>query len=212
MSDEPEDLEDGIVVTQALQELDPATIKRASPKRYIAVVTGAGFEVRAATTRTFERGTVFKSGEKTGQRRSDKEVEWLWIIARAGQVAKFKLCFAGGSFDHGWVWDAAGWPVEPWADYSPSADALRQRKDEPDWAWQQRVAEIQQRAREMDAEYNDGTVYIKRDLRLVNASGQFEEWLADLVPGFEPRKTAAKKKDQSEATAVDLIEMGEWTG
>lgn len=190
---------------------EPESVVSRSPKRYIQAALSAGFEVRCGTTKTFEEGAVFKGGVRAGEKRPDKEIIHLWVEGRVDKAAAFRLHFLGGTFSEAWIWDAAGWPTELYFDYAPSANELKQRPGEPDKWWRKRHGEVTAAAERQDREYNDGAFWADRAPREVDTAGELDDWLADLVPGFEPRKPAVKKTD-TPATAEELIEMGEWNG
>lgn len=203
-----EEDEPGITVTRTLEEVDPTTIKSASAKRYITAALGAGFEVRAATTETRETRPPFKSGDKAGEARPDLVVTHLWLVARH-PLARFSIHFKGTSFESARAWDAAGWPVTLYYDYSPSKNELKQVKDEPHWAWVERVRRIQENALRQDYEYNDDALLLVTWPRLVNTAGEFDEWLAELIPSFTVRKR--KQKEEVDMLTAPLT-MDEWRG
>lgn len=214
--DEVAEEEFGVTIVEPSTEVDPATVKAASPKRYIAAASGAGFEVKATTSKTLQTRPPFKTGKKAGEPQPNVEVTHLWIQGLVPGAAWFRLHFADNKFEDAHFWDAAGWPIELYVDYTPSALMLKRAKDEPEWAWKERIQTLEKDVRKRDYEYNDGTFWTNRMPRKVGAAGEFEEWLADLVPGFEPRKKPVKKQTQEQmqetATAVELVEMGEWIG
>lgn len=201
--------EPSITLVQEMTEVAPESIKRASAKRYITAALSAGFEVRCGITKTLEHRAPFKSGDNSGKPRPDIETEHLWVVARVPRRARFKLHFKGGSFSEGWVWDAAGWPVELWYDYTPTANDIKQGAGETDKSWKQRTAELQRSVERRDATYNDGEFWTNQNMRLVATAGDLDEWMADLVPGF----TVRKKKTQAEVDdAFSQITEGVWIG
>ncbi|MGN6324514.1 hypothetical protein [Pseudolysinimonas sp.] len=213
--DEVEEVEYGITVTQPFTEVDdPAAITRPSPKRYIKPMLEAGFTVRAATTATLETQPPVKTGPNAGKPRPDKEVEHLWVLAHAPGAAVL-LWFKGGSFEQARVWDAAGWPTEHFHEYKPiRVVAGKDRAGkvvETEESYQRRVRAAERMADEMNATYNDGDFWVNKAPRWLDAAGRFEEWLVDLIPTFVPRAKSNKQK-QATATAVELIEIGEWVG
>lgn len=203
-----DDDEPGITVTQAMTEVDPPGIKNTSPKKYITAALGAGFQVRAGITKTLETRPAFKTGERAGQPRPDVVIEHLWVLAKH-KIARFKLHFIGGRFESAWVWDLAGWPVELYYDYSPSANDLKQVKDEPYWAWQERVRRLREDVARREYEYNDNALHVIREMRLVTVGQDLDEWLAELVPSFTVRKR--KQKEEVDMLTAPIT-AGEWIG
>ena len=204
--------EASITIAQTMTEVAPELVKRASAKRYITAALSAGFEVRCGITKTVEHRAPFKSVENAGKPRPDVEAEHLWIIARVPRRARFKLHFKGGSFSEGWVWDAAGWPTELWYDYTPSANDIRQSKDETEKSWKQRTAELQRDVERREATYNDGEFWTNQNMRLVTTSGDLDEWMADLVPGFTVRKKAVRMSQAEVDEQFSQLVEGEWIG
>lgn len=215
---EPEELESedefGVTLLEAYAEVDLDAIKAASPKRYIGAARAGGFaHVQAGISRTLEKRPPFKGGKSAGDSRPDVEVEHLWLRAWTEKAAYFCIHFQGNRFADATVWDAVGWPKELWVDYAPSARDLAQFKDEPAKMWQSRAQSTKDRARDRSFNYNDGEFWTDPNPRSVSATAEFELWLADMVPSFEPRKKpVSKKQKQASATAVELIQAGEWFG
>ncbi|MBG6106622.1 hypothetical protein [Frigoribacterium sp. CG_9.8] len=213
--EEPEG-EPGITVVEPMTEVEPTSVTATSPKRYIAPALGAGFEVKCGTSKTLETRPAFKGGAKAGDTRPDIEVTHLWIQGWVPQAAWFRLHFKNNRFEEAMVWDVAGWPTELQSDYAPSALIGKRVKDEPEWAWKERMQKLDKDVHNRDYDYNDGEFWLNHQPRSVKVAGELEEWLADLIPGFEPRKKPVKKVTQEEkqatATAVELIEMGTWIG
>lgn len=207
MTDEP-----SITLVQEMTEVAPESIKRASAKRYITAALSAGFQVRAGVTKTLEHRAPFKSGENAGKARPDIETEHLWVLARVPRRARFKLHFKGGSFSEGWVWDAAGWPVELYYDYTPASTASKQGKDETEKSWKQRTEKLRQDVERREYEYNDGEFWTNQNMRLVTVGADLDEWMADLVPGFTVRRRATKAAEPVPATAEELMTGMEWVG
>jgi hypothetical protein len=199
-----------VQITKPMFAVDPATITNVSPKKYITAALGAGFEVKAGTTETSERRPTFQSGPNLGEARPDILKSHLWVEGRA-KGASFSLHFVNNRFAEGRVWDAAGWPTELWADYKPSAIALKRTKDEPMKMFTIRMQDQERELARRNDEYNDGEFWVNSAPRLVSTGMALDEWMADMIPGFETRKKAVRKKDvQASATAVELIEIGEW--
>jgi hypothetical protein len=196
-------------VTVPGHEIDPASITRLSPKKIVKAAMSAGFHVRACESETLEPGAPFKSGPKAGTLRPDKRVTHLTVTGKISGAAIFLVRFEDYSFSEAIVWDAAGWPTELYFDYAQSANAVRRVKDEPEWAWQERVDRQEREVRRRDYEYNDGEMWLNTGQRYVKTSTVFDDWLADLVPGYTVRKTRAKETNEMVSDA-DLLAGGEW--
>jgi hypothetical protein len=193
---------------------DMDSITAASPKRYVTAARLGGFAViQAGTSRTVQRQAPFKSGKNAGETKPDRELNHLWLTAGTKGMAVFTVHFVDNRFESAIVWDAAGWPKELWADYTPSGRALARMKEEPQKPFDARVDGLKQRGLQQGSDYNDGEFWVDKRPRSLGAASAFEEWLADLVPGFEPRKKpASKKQQQATATVVELTDIGEWIG
>lgn len=203
MTDDEPDFE----VRAKATDIDPLSITNRSPKKLITAALADGYEVRAVTWRTFERGALIKSGVKAGQRFADKDITHFLVIGTYGPSAKFTAFYNGGSFDFAFVRDIAGWPVELYYDYSPSAMDLKQKAGESAKGHELRVKELRIDAARRDREYNDGADWIKRDKRLVSTAGDFEEWLGDVMPSY-PQKAPQEVIDEQFSQLVE----GEWIG
>jgi hypothetical protein len=92
-------------------------------------------------------------------------------------------------FDSALCCDPVGMPSELFADYAPDANALKQDKDEPGWAHQQRAHRIQANADRMDAQYNHGLSW-QNTRPLFKSSKAFDAWLAEAVAITTPRTTS----------------------
>lgn len=188
-------------------DIDPSSITNRSPKKLITAALADGYEVRAVTWRTFERGALIKSGVKAGQRFADKDVTHFLVIGTYGPSAKFTAFYRGGSFDFAFVRDIAGWPTELYYDYSPSANDLKQKAGESGKGFDVRVKELRVAAERREHDYNDGALWVNRGRRLVSSMGEFEEWLADVMPSY-PQKPPPEPMEEE---VSQLIE-GEWIG
>lgn len=187
-----------VEVVQEWAPVDPDTIVRRSPKRVIRACRLAGFTVEAATTRTFERGKTYKSGQKAGQKTPDKEVEHLWVRGRVPGVAGFLAFYVdGGRFESAFVWDAAGWPRELWADYEPD----HVERSAKGWSKERGEAE----AARLSGEYNDGEFWVDHAPRLVSKGSEFDEWLGDLIPGFNSPAKKATKIAKHEGESMEVL-------
>ena len=90
------------------------------------------------------------------------------------------------SFESAIATDPIGMPTELFVDYEPSVNDLRQVKDEPSWAHDQRVAEARETALRRDREYNLGQDYL--NTRMVFRSFRdFETWLTEAIAMTTPR-------------------------
>ena len=76
--------------------------------------------------------------------------------------------------------DPVGMPLENWVDYQPDANALKQAKDEPKWAYEARVARLLQDAARMDAEYNKPYPWLTFRPTFTKA-GDLELWLQEAI-------------------------------
>lgn len=203
MTDEPDDFK----VISTATDIDPLSITNRSPKKLIAAALADGYEVRAVTWRTFERGALIKSGVKAGQRFADKNITHYLVIGTYGPSAKFTAFYNGGSFDFAFVRDIAGWPVELYYDYAPSANDLKQKAGESSKGFEIRMKELRAAAERRDREYNDGADWVQRGKRLVSSMGDFEEWLADVMPSYEQKAPQAEVDEQ-----FSQITEGVWIG
>lgn len=89
------------------------------------------------------------------------------------------------------VWDPIGKPVELFVDYLPNAEAMKRRKDEPEWAWFARTQRLQANGAQAEADYNDGADYIIREYPIKQAK-EFDLWLEEsLAIAPAQRKEAA---------------------
>jgi hypothetical protein len=204
----------GFTIVEPYTPVELDSISAVSPKRYVGIARQCGFaNTEVGTSRTLQKRAPFKSGTRAGEAQPDLEVEHIWLRAWTKGVAYFCIHFTNNRFADAMVWDAVGWPRELWTDYTPSARDLAQAKDEPPKTWKARVDTVKERAKERSFSYNTGEFWTDPNPRSVSLGADFEQWLADMVPGFEPRKRAvSKKKQQVSATAVELLETGEWIG
>ena len=209
---EPEEPEYALIITEPFTRIhDLSTITSKSPKRYITELAALPI-MQAATSRTLQERAPFKTGARAGQAQAPLDVKHLWLYAGVPGLFGFIAHWKGGSFESVRVRDAVGWPTQIWSNYEPNARQLKRQKDEPEKAYAARVDELWKRAREMEYLYN-GDEWINYGERYLDSVQAFEEWLADLVPGFVAKeKTVTKKQAQASADAVELIEMGEWIG
>jgi hypothetical protein len=194
------------VITKAT-DIDPTSISNRSPKKLITAALADGYGVRAVTWRTFERGALIKSGAKAGQRFADKDITHYLVIGTYGPSAKFTAFYNGGSFDFAFVRDIAGWPVELYYDYSPSANDLKQRAGESSKGFEVRAQELRADAERRNYEYNDGALWVNRGRRLVTSMGDFEEWLADVMPSYAQKAPQAEVDEQ-----FSQVTEGVWIG
>lgn len=74
--------------------------------------------------------------------------------------------------------DPVGMPSELFVDYTPTGNALKQTKDEPQWAHQQRVARMKAIAERQDYQYNDGASYLNHR-PVFSAWKEFDVWLSE---------------------------------
>lgn len=187
-----------IIVVRPGATVDPASITRASPKKLIKAALAAGFEVFAAESETLKPGLPFKSGSRLGEKRPDKAETHLIVNGRLRGLAAFSATYLGGSFKGAFVWDTAGWPTELYFDYAPTAE---KKKDIGE------AAALRQSAI-LDATYNDGEFFVNTGKRLVTTATDFEEWLADVMPGFTPRKK--KESVDPDVVLTAPLQSGEW--
>lgn len=137
-----------------------------------------------------------KPGEEVPKHRKGElkkpahEVRYWWLHAahppaRVGLRASWKegVTAKGGrsfTFESAICADPLGMPRELFFDYTPSANDLKQVKDEPGWAHAQRVERTQYEARQRDLAYNTGTSRLERRPAF-EAFGEFEAWLAEAI-------------------------------
>lgn len=210
---EVEEEEFALVITEPFKLIDLDGVTAASPKRYIAAARLGEFPIlRAGTSRTVQKRAPFKTGKRAGDPQSDVDVKHLWLFAGMVGAMGFLAHFKDNRFESATVWNVGGWPTEPWTDYNPNAAQLKRQKDEPEKAYVSRVGDLRMRAWEMDQAYNESFTWMNKSPRPLESAAEFEEWLGFMVKGFVPREKAEPKKKQAEATAVDLIEIGEWNG
>lgn len=186
-------------------EVEAMAIKAASMKRYITAAVAGGFTVRAAVSETLEQGLPFTSGAKAGQTRADRAKKHTWIFGTAPGAA-FRLHYEGGSLKESVVWDVAGWPTELFFDYTPSY--LSRKTTGMSEADGKLIGERR------GAEYNDGEMWVNHHPRTVTTAAEFEEWFADFVEDFEPRKKAVRKTKEETADAMVAAPLmeGVWIG
>lgn len=104
-----------IQITEPYREILIDEVSAAKPKAIIKHTIAAGFDVTAATSRTFKRGAVIKSGAKAGQRWADKDITNLFLTGVVPGAAAFHIWYSGAkgsSFESAKLWDRAGWPIE----------------------------------------------------------------------------------------------------
>lgn len=99
-------------------------------------------------------------------------IELHWV---EGVTAKGRRSFG---FQEAMAAEPVGVPSELFVNYEPSARDLRQLKDEPEWAHQQRAALARANAERMSHEYNDGRDFL--NTRPVFRSwADVDAWLSD---------------------------------
>lgn len=167
-----------VTITKPGFILDPSTIKRVGPKKLIAAAVGANFTVTAMESETLTAGAQFKSGANAGLFRPDKAQTHLIVNGILPGAAAFSAAYLGGSFKDAFVWDVAGWPTELFFDYAPTAEKKKELSEQ----------HALQQAAEYDYRYNDGTSWVNMGKRLVSTATEFDEWLADVIPGYVGRK------------------------
>lgn len=89
--------------------------------------------------------------------------------------------------------DPVGFPTELFASYELGANDLKQKKEEPDWAHQERVSRLLAEAEARDRRYNLGTDYLNRT-PMFKAYKEFDLWLGeaiDMTSRITQRKEAA---------------------
>lgn len=127
--------------------------------------------------------TFFVSGDRAGElKKAAHEEQHTWLF---GAHPKLQIGFTAHwkntSFDYARIVErvdhaAIGQPTELWFDYSPASTELRQKKDEPEWAYERRIREVKQHAERQDGEYNDGVSYLAKDY-IINGKKDFDAWL-----------------------------------
>lgn len=184
--------EGSIRITEPSSEIDPKSITATSPKKYVKIALQGDVEIKCSTSATVQTRLPFKSGKRAGDAQPDLEVAHTWIQGRIPKLASFTVHFANNSFKDAIVWDAVGWPTELWADYSEPAP--KQAKGEPAAAWQNRCDQLEMEVMGRNYDYNDGKTWVNRAPRAVKAAGQFDDWLADLIPSFATQREEAAVK------------------
>lgn len=137
-----------------------------------------------------------KPGEEAPQnRRGDLKIpaheeRYWWIFAAHRPL---RLAFSAGwkegvtpkggrsfAFQSAHCADPIGVYVESIVDYSLGASKLKQIKDEPEWAHQERVARLLRAAEERDRRYNRGEQWLNR-LPMFNSFKEFDIWTEEAV-------------------------------
>jgi hypothetical protein len=117
-----------------------------------------------------------------------KRFWWVWggyPALRMGMHARWRegVTPKGGrsfGFETAHCVDWVGMPTELFADYSYGANDLKQKKDEPQWAHQDRVERMQREAQRRDRQYNLGQEWLNKR-PMFTAFKKFEVWLADAI-------------------------------
>jgi hypothetical protein len=141
--------------------------------------------LKADSTKKVEGQPVKRRGDLV-KPAHDVDYWWLLAAAPAARTAlragwKEGVTPKGGrsfTFVSARCADPLGMPFELFVDYSPSANDLKQAKDEPEWAHAERVARVRFEAERMDREYNTGESWLNRDV-VFKAFGEFEAWLRE---------------------------------
>lgn len=105
---------------------------------------------------------------------------------REGQTPKGGRSF---QFQTAHCADPFGMPTEFFANYEMSSDDLKQVKDEPEWAHQDRKARLERLAIERDRRYNDGRSWLNRR-PMFKAWGDFDAWFTEALT-----MTATKREE-----------------
>ena len=158
------------------------------------------FRMRDAPKKPGEEVPSARAGELT---KAAHEVRYWWIVG-AHKVAKvgFEAGFQEGSTPKGGrslkfigahAIDPLGIPSELFYDYIPSANELKQAKDEPGWAHEERVARRIAAAEFQDHHYNLGQSYLNKRPFFPTAAA-FNAWLDEAIGITE---AINKKKEDS---------------
>lgn len=193
-----------VIPTEILESgpVDPQTVTAASPKKYIRLALEHGLTVKCHKSVTLERGTLFKGGDRAGERRPDKTKVHLWTFAYIPKKLAFRAYHVDNRFTDAVVWDVAGWPTVLEADYSYNKNEQKTRQMSEDRA---RAIELR-----LVNQYNDQEQWINKAPRVVASVTAFEEWLHDLFPTFTPKTPAIRKpKEADEEVLVKEILAGE---
>lgn len=104
------------------------------------------------------------------------QAEWIeGVTPKGGRSFGFKSAYCT---------DLIGQPTELFIDFAPSKNDLRQVKDEPSFAHQERVRRIMRITEDRDRAYNLGTTWLNRT-PLYKAFGQFDDWLEGAISTAE---------------------------
>jgi len=142
---------------------------------------------------TEHRPAVLYVGATDGHNAGDVYIEAkdLTGIVIGAKHDGYRLGFTAewldGKFDAATIYDPIGIPVELYSDYSPNANDLRRVKDEPEWAWKERVQRIKDAAEKCDREYNTGDSWLSRKYNTKKATELFD-WLADWQEQLTPKE------------------------
>ena len=178
--------------------LDPNTITRTSPKKVIQASLKAGWHVTAAEFEVTTTPEPFKSGPRAGEKQPPKTVTHL-ILSGKTKGAAWQATYWDGRFKDALVQDAAGWPIELWVDYKPTAEKKKQLGAE----------KAVREGEESSYKYNDGEFFTDYGPHFFSTAADFEQWMADVIPDYGVKKKPVKKVKVTEG--LDLIEIGEWS-
>lgn len=117
-----------------------------------------------------------------------KRFWWVWAgypALRMGLHARWRegVTPKGGrsfGFETAHCADPIGMPTELFADYSIGANDLKQKKDEPQWAHEDRAARMQREALRRDRQYNLGHEWLNRR-PMFSAYKAFDAWFTEAV-------------------------------
>ena len=95
-----------INVIELGHEVDIATLPR-EPKALANLLLDSGYRAVSGRSKTFQEGAVFKSGDKAGERRPDRDLTWYWVQGTRGHLSIW-ASYCGGSFLDATVKDGDG--------------------------------------------------------------------------------------------------------
>ena len=153
------------------------------------VVIAIGDELYAADAQKQSGEEVPK--HRRGDLKTPAHVDTHWFLQAAAPTARvaFRATWMEGITEKGarsFKWrhalaaDPVGMPTECFADYEPSANDLKQLKDEPAWAHRQRVVRAEALGKRRNATYNDRVAWLNRR-PLFKAAGAFDAWLTEAI-------------------------------
>ncbi len=176
-------------VTQSIRDPDSSELP-ASARAMLKKLRPALWSTHTLRTVVHHEDS-FLATDPSKLKKAAHDVNHTWLAAKSHAFPiAFIATWEGTSFNGAKVRDPYGMPKELYFDYKPDANDIKRKKDEPDWAWERRVARVKSAAIERDAEYNDGVSYLMKQY-LIGPKGQFDTWLNGWVDILESKEQAA---------------------